>query len=213
MMDYPLTLTHFFERSRRLFARKTLATRVPGQPLFRYTYADFAERTLRAWPARCATSACARATGWPPSPGTATATWSSTGRSRSAAPSCTRSTSGCRPQDLTYIINHAGDSVIFVDAERAGRCWPPSATSSRPSAAIVVMHDGAPSSGRDRRPGPRRPAGLRGAARAAARRWRPGPSSPRPTPRPCATPPAPPATPRASSTRTARSSCTAWPRR
>ncbi len=47
MMDYPLTLTHFFERSRRLFARKTLATRRPGQALFRYTYADFAERTFR----------------------------------------------------------------------------------------------------------------------------------------------------------------------
>src|SRR2546428_3800100 len=47
MMDAPLTLTHFFERSARLFARKTLATRVPGRPLFRYTYADFAERTRR----------------------------------------------------------------------------------------------------------------------------------------------------------------------
>jgi acyl-CoA synthetase (AMP-forming)/AMP-acid ligase II len=47
MMDYPLVLTQFFERSRRLFASKTLATRRPGQPLFRYTYADFAERTLR----------------------------------------------------------------------------------------------------------------------------------------------------------------------
>jgi fatty-acyl-CoA synthase len=47
MMDYPLTLTQFFERSRRLFARKTLATRVPGGPLFRYTYADFAERVAR----------------------------------------------------------------------------------------------------------------------------------------------------------------------
>mgnify|MGYP001590628631 CR=1 FL=1 len=32
MMNYPLTLTHFFERSRRLFAKKTLATRVPGHP-------------------------------------------------------------------------------------------------------------------------------------------------------------------------------------
>jgi fatty-acyl-CoA synthase len=46
MMDYPLTLTQFFERSRRLFAQKTLATRVPGCPLFRYTYADFAERVV-----------------------------------------------------------------------------------------------------------------------------------------------------------------------
>ena len=47
MMDYPLTLTQFFERSRRLFAQKPLATRVPGGPLFRYTYADFAERVTR----------------------------------------------------------------------------------------------------------------------------------------------------------------------
>src|SRR2546425_5889229 len=37
MMEYPLTLTQFFERSRQLFARRTLATRVPGGPLFRYT--------------------------------------------------------------------------------------------------------------------------------------------------------------------------------
>ena len=47
MMDYPLVLTQFFERSRRLFASKTLATRRPNQPMFRYTYADFAERTRR----------------------------------------------------------------------------------------------------------------------------------------------------------------------
>ncbi len=47
MMDYPLTLTQFFERSRRLFAQKTLTTRVPGRPLFRSTYADFAERVAR----------------------------------------------------------------------------------------------------------------------------------------------------------------------
>src|SRR5215212_8351411 len=47
MMNTPLTLTHFFERSRRLFGKKRLATRVPGHPLFRYTYANFAERTTR----------------------------------------------------------------------------------------------------------------------------------------------------------------------
>jgi fatty-acyl-CoA synthase len=47
MMDYPLTLTHFFERSRRLWAKKTIATRVPGAPLFRYTDAEFVDRTLR----------------------------------------------------------------------------------------------------------------------------------------------------------------------
>ena len=32
IMDYPLTLTQFFERTRRLFHRKTILTRVPGRP-------------------------------------------------------------------------------------------------------------------------------------------------------------------------------------
>ena len=40
MMDYPLTLTQFFERSRRLWAKKTLATRVPGRPLFQAATAN-----------------------------------------------------------------------------------------------------------------------------------------------------------------------------
>jgi hypothetical protein len=35
MMSYPLTLTHFFERSRRLFGRNTIATRVPARPMLR----------------------------------------------------------------------------------------------------------------------------------------------------------------------------------
>ena len=47
IMDYPLTLTQLFERSRKLFHRKTMATRVPGVGLQRYTYADYAERVCR----------------------------------------------------------------------------------------------------------------------------------------------------------------------
>ena len=48
--------------------------------------------------------------------------------------------------DLTYIINHAGDTVIFVD----GSVWPTLAairdrlTTVR---TIVIMHDGAPAGG------------------------------------------------------------------
>ncbi len=33
IMDYPLTLTHFFERTQRLFPKKILGTRVPGMGL------------------------------------------------------------------------------------------------------------------------------------------------------------------------------------
>lgn len=47
VVDYPLTIAQFFERSRRVFARKTLATRIPGEAPFRYTYAEFAERVGR----------------------------------------------------------------------------------------------------------------------------------------------------------------------
>ena len=46
-MDYPLTLTQFFERTRRLFHRKRMATRVPGVGLSWYTYADYADRVCR----------------------------------------------------------------------------------------------------------------------------------------------------------------------
>src|SRR5260370_33894610 len=54
MMDYPLTLTQFFERTRRLFHRKTMATRVPGVGLQRYTYGDYADRVCRlAWALKC----------------------------------------------------------------------------------------------------------------------------------------------------------------
>src|SRR5438034_11527420 len=47
IMDYPLTLTHFFERTRKLFHRKMLGTRVPGAGLQKYTYADYCDRVAR----------------------------------------------------------------------------------------------------------------------------------------------------------------------
>ena len=46
MMDFPLTLSHIFERSSRLFPKKAIVTRLPGT-MHGYTYADFAERTRR----------------------------------------------------------------------------------------------------------------------------------------------------------------------
>src|SRR5207247_4576683 len=115
MMDYPLTLTHFFERSRRLFAKKTLATRVPGRPLFRYTYADFAARTMRL-------AGLLRDLGVEKGDRVATLAWNSHRHLEVywAAPlsGAVLHTLNFRlsAQDLTYIINHAGDSVIFADA-------------------------------------------------------------------------------------------------
>ena len=119
MMDYPLTLTHFFERSRRLFARKTIATRVPDRPMFRYTYADFAERTMRL-------AGALAALGVRRGDRVATFAWNSHRHLEIywAAPlsGAILHTLNIRlsPADLTYIINHAGDSIIFVDAS----LWP-----------------------------------------------------------------------------------------
>jgi len=145
MMDYPLVLTQFFERSRRLFASKTLATRRPGQPLFRYTYADFAERTLRL-------AGVLRDLDVRKGERVATLAWNSHRHLELywAIPlsGAVLHTLNFRlsAEDLTYIINHAGDSVIFVDES----VWPVLAairdrlTTVR---TIVVMRDGAPSTG------------------------------------------------------------------
>ncbi len=119
MMNYPLTLTHFFERSRRLWAKKTLATRVPGQPLHRYTYADFAARTMRL-------AGLLQALGVKKGDRVATFAWNSHRHLELywAVPltGAVLHTLNIRlsPQDLTFIINHAGDSIIFADAS----VWP-----------------------------------------------------------------------------------------
>ena len=140
MMNYPLTLTHFFERSRRLFAKKTIATRVPGRAMFRYTYDDFAERTTRL-------AGALAALGVRRGDRVATFAWNSHRHLEIywAAPlsGAILHTLNIRlsPLDLTYIINHAGDSVIFVDAS----LWPALAairdklTTVR---KIVIMPDG-----------------------------------------------------------------------
>jgi fatty-acyl-CoA synthase len=145
MMDYPLTLTQFFERSRRIFAKKPLATRRPGQRPFRYTYADFAERALRL-------AGVLRDLGVRPGDRVATLAWNSHRHLElywaiplSGAVLHTLNFRLSAP-DLAYIVNHAGDTVIFVDAS----VWPVLAairdrlTTVR---TIVVLPDGSPSFG------------------------------------------------------------------
>jgi fatty-acyl-CoA synthase len=118
MMDYPLTLTQFFERSRRLWAKKTLSTRVPGRPLFQYTYGDFAERTRRL-------AGALQALGVKKGDRVATLAWNSHRHLELywAVPlmGAVLHTLNFRlaPKDLAYIVNHAGDSVLFCDASTA----------------------------------------------------------------------------------------------
>ena len=140
MMDYPLTLTHFFERSRRLFGRKPLATRVPGRPMFRYTYADFAERV-------CRLAGSLGALGIRAGERVATFAWNSHRHLELywAAPlsGAVLHTVNVRlsPQDIAYIVNHAGDSVLFVDASLWGAIEP-IRTEMRTVRHYVIMPDG-----------------------------------------------------------------------
>ena len=115
IMDYPLTLTQLFERSRKLFHRKTMATRVPGVGLQRYTYGDYADRVRRL-------AGALRGLGLQKGARVGTFAWNSHRHMEVyfAAPlmGLVLHTVNIRlsAQDLTYIINHAEDKVLIVDA-------------------------------------------------------------------------------------------------
>jgi fatty-acyl-CoA synthase len=139
MMNYPLTLTHFFERARRLFPNKTLGTRVPGVGLQKSTYADFADRTARL-------AGALRALGVRKGDRVGTLAWNSTRHLEIyfAAPmmGAVLHTVNLRlsAQDITYIVNHAEDRVLIADAS----LWPmlepllPQLTSLQ---HVIVMKD------------------------------------------------------------------------
>ena len=199
IMDYPLTLTQLFERSRKLFHRKTMATRVPGTGLQRYTYADYAERV-------CRLSAALAGLGLKKGDRVGTFAWNSHRHMEVyfAAPlmGMVLHTVNIRlsPQDLTYIINHAEDQVLIVDAS----LWPllePIRKDLKSVKHVIVMKD-APTAEIPEGP-------LLLVANEFFDASRPGPPSARPTPRACATPRGRPGIPRACSTLTAGSTCTA----
>jgi fatty-acyl-CoA synthase len=119
MMNYPLTLTHFYDRARRLFPKKTLGTRVPGAGLVRSTYADFADRTARL-------ASALRELGVRRGDRVGTVAWNSHRHLEVyfAAPmmGAILHTVNLRlsATDITYIVNHAEDRVLIVDAS----VWP-----------------------------------------------------------------------------------------
>jgi fatty-acyl-CoA synthase len=139
MMDYPLTLTHFFERTRRLFPKKALATRVPGVGLERLTYGDWADRTERL-------AAALAGLGVRKGDRVATLAWNSHRHLEVyfAAPlmGAVLHTVNLRlsAQDITYIVNHAEDRVLIVDAS----LWPilePLRRDLRTVQHVIVMRD------------------------------------------------------------------------
>lgn len=113
-MEYPLTITSILERVPKLFAHREIVSKFPGH-VFRYTYADFYARTHRL----------AHVLGeldLEPGDRVASLCWNSYRHLELyfAVPAygCVLHTLNLRLADdqLAYIINHAGDKAMFVDA-------------------------------------------------------------------------------------------------
>ena len=122
IMNYPLTLTSILHRARDLFADGEIATREPGG-VHRYTYGDFYGRVLRLMGAL-------KAAGVKPGDRVATFAWNRYQHLELyfAVP-CLGAVLHMlnirlSTDQLTYLINHAEDRMIFVDESLAGQLAP-----------------------------------------------------------------------------------------
>ena len=141
MMDVPLSLSHIFNRAEYLFPDKEVVTATPtGRE--RTSYGQWAERTRRLGGAldNLGITSDGRV---------ATFSWN-TARHLELyfAPPCTgrvAHTLNLRlfPDQLTYIVNHAEDEVIFLDQSVAGLLWP-LMDQFETVRHVVLMDDGAP---------------------------------------------------------------------
>ena len=115
MMDYPLTLTHILERSAKIYPGREIASRTPDGSMHRYTYRDFYRRVHRL-------AHALQSLGVEAGDRIGTLCWNSSRHLELyfAIPcaGCVLHTLNLRlaPEQLTYIINHAEDRVIFVEA-------------------------------------------------------------------------------------------------
>ena len=139
MQDTPLTLPHLFGRAERLFPGKEIVTATAVGPE-RRTYGEWAERTRRL-------GGVFDALGLSDDARVATFGWNTARHLELyfAAPCTGRvlHTLNIRlfPEQLTYIVNHAEDEVIFVDRSLLGLLWPLVGTFETVK-HFVVMDDG-----------------------------------------------------------------------
>ena len=139
MMDTPLTITHIVERANRLFPDKEIITRTPDG-LHRETYGDLYRRIRRLGNAL-------RRLGIQPGERVASFAWNSyrhlelyLGVPSSGA---VLHTLNIRlfPEQITFIVNHADDQVIFLD-DALVSTLEPLARELKTVKAFVVMGDG-----------------------------------------------------------------------
>ncbi|GAB4348015.1 MAG: long-chain fatty acid--CoA ligase [Immundisolibacter sp.] len=122
MMNYPLTLTSILKRAKELFADGEIVTREPGG-MHRYTYGEFHDRVLRLMGAL-------KAAGVKPGDRVATFAWNRYQHLELyfAVPclGAVLHTLNIRlsTDQLTYLVNHAEDRMIFVDESLADQLVP-----------------------------------------------------------------------------------------
>ena len=139
MQDRPLVLPHLFDRAERLFPKKEVVT-ATATGRERLTYGEWAERTRRL-------GGVLDVLGISASGRVATFAWNTARHLELyfAAPCSGRilHTLNIRlfPEQLTYIVNHAEDEVIFVDKSLLAVLWP-LVESFETVKHIVVMDDG-----------------------------------------------------------------------
>ena len=139
MQDVPLTLVHFFDRAEHLFRDKTVTT-ATGAGRERVTYGEWAERTRRL-------GGVLDGLGVSDDGRVGTFAWNTARHLELyfAAPCTGRvlHTLNIRlfPEQLTYIVNHAEDEVIFVDRSLCGLLFP-LLSSFTTVKHLVVMDDG-----------------------------------------------------------------------
>ncbi len=115
MMDYPLTLDRILEHANRLFPRKRIATKLADGSYHQYTYADLYRRIKRL-------SNVLVDLGIKPGDRVATFSWNNYQHLElyyavpGAAAVCHTLNIRLSSDQLSYIINHAEDQLIFVDA-------------------------------------------------------------------------------------------------
>lgn len=139
MQDVPLTITHLFDRAERYFGHKQVVT-ATATGRERVTYAEWAGRTRRL-------GGVLDELGVSPDGRVATFAWNTARHLELyfAAPCTGRvlHTLNIRlfPEQLTYIVNHAEDEVIFVDRSLLALLAPllPTFSSVR---HLVLMDDG-----------------------------------------------------------------------
>lgn len=142
MMDFPLTLTHLFDRAERLFPNKEIVTNTP-QGIERTSYGAWADRVRRL-------GSALDALGVSEGGRVATFAWN-TARHLELyfAPPCTGRVSHTLnlrlfPEQLVYIVNHAEDEAIFVDNSLVPLLWPNLGEFTTVKHVVVMNDTGGP---------------------------------------------------------------------